>query len=142
MKRLLAILLIPAACAPACGAELLYRGTWSTTGNRKLDGEMTCAVTRVTKETWRGHFHGTYQGAPFEYKVDFAGPANDVKGTATIDGVPYRWRGRITGTQFKANFAGSYSGSFDLKREKRTASRAPASQPPSVAPAASRSREF
>ena len=129
MTRLLAILLIHLACLPACGAELVYRGTWTTTKNRKLEGEMSCAVTPVAKEAWRGHFHGTFQGAPFDYKVDFTGPAGNLKGTATVDGADYRWRGRMSREQFKANFSGvNYSGSFDLKRVEQAVSAPPRSR--------------
>lgn len=113
------ILLTFLACIICCGAmaqEFVYRGTWKTT-NRPLDGEMTCVVTPVAKEAWQGRFIGVWQGLPFDYTVDFVGPAYDLQGTATIDRAAYEWRGRIQRDRFKANFTGDrYEGSFDLRR--------------------------
>lgn len=54
---------------------------------------------------------------PFDYTVDFTGPVDDLRGRALIDGADYDWRGRLSRTEFKANFTGSrYLGGFDLNR--------------------------
>src|SRR5262245_17363815 len=112
-----------AACLPAARAEeLVYQGAWNTTS--KLDGVMTCVATQAAGQELKGRFSGTWQGAPFDYTVGFKGPPNDLRGTAMIDGVAYACRASISKKQFKANFAGGrYSGSFDLRRVEKTASR-------------------
>ena len=101
----------------ASGSELIYEGTWKTT-NRKLDGTMTCIITPVGKEAWKGRFYGIWQGVDFDYTVDFTGPRTALKGIATIDGAGYRWAARLEEHRFRANFNGDrYEGSFDLKRK-------------------------
>jgi hypothetical protein len=115
--RLLSVHLMLSACSVAAGAALEYQGTWHTT-NRKLDGRMTCVVTPIAKHEWEGRFYGTWQGVDFDYTVDFTGPASDLRGTATIDGASYKWKGRIDRKRFKGSFSGDrYKGSFDLKRK-------------------------
>lgn len=102
-------------------ADTVFEGDWLTT-NRKLDGKMTCVVTDLGNEKWRGRFYGVWQGVPFDYTVAFAGPAEDLRGTAQIDGADYVWKGRILpGDQpsFQGTFGGSrYEGSFALKEKK------------------------
>ena len=44
-------------------AETVFEGDWQTT-NRKLDGKMTCVVTDLGSEKWRGRFYGIWQAAP------------------------------------------------------------------------------
>jgi hypothetical protein len=105
-----------ALCASAGAEEYVYQGPWNTT-NRKLDGDMTCIVTPLARHEWQGRFYGTWQGVPFDYTVNFTGPAKDLRGTTTIDGASYEWRARIDRGRFLANFSGDrYTGSFDLKR--------------------------
>ena len=106
-------------------ADVTYEGTWNTT-NRKLDGPMTCVVTELGDEKWKGRFYGVWQGVAFDYTVAFAGPPSDLSGTAVIDGADYTWKGRIqkdsSGT-FQGTFGGSrYVGYFRLK-EKPAAKR-------------------
>tara|TARA_Y100000034_G_C6875327_1_gene400237 strand:- start:1332 stop:1538 length:207 start_codon:yes stop_codon:yes gene_type:complete len=60
---------------------------------------------------------GTWMGVKYDYNVDFTGPIDDLKGTATIDGASYTWKGTITKKKFKATFTGSrYTGYFDMDR--------------------------
>jgi hypothetical protein len=116
MRTLLVVAVLAMCPAVSSAQEHVYHGPWKTT-NRKLDGEMTCIVTPVWKEAWRGRFYGVWQGVPMDYTVIFTGPANALHGTANIDGAEYEWKGWITRQEFKANFGGDrYSGSFDLKR--------------------------
>jgi len=102
-------------------AETVFEGDWLTT-NRELDGKMTCVVTDLGDEKWRGRFHGVWQGVAFDYTVAFAGPEEDLRGTAQIDGADYVWKGKIRRCEqpsFQGTFGGSrYEGSFALK-EKR-----------------------
>src|SRR6476646_1324853 len=117
MKRILLLVVgMVAACSSvAVAEELVYEGVWNTT-NRKLDGVMTCVVTPVDTGTWQGRFYGTWQSVPFDYTVSFAGPAQDLRGAATIDGALYEWRGWITRRQFKGSFGGDrYAGTFALQ---------------------------
>jgi hypothetical protein len=80
---------------------------------------MACIVTPLAKNKWHGRFFGTWQGVDFDYKVDFQGPPDDLRGTASVDGVTYEWRGRIDPKSFRANFGGDlYNGSFELRRTK------------------------
>jgi len=106
---------------------MVYQGTWKTT-NRKLDGTMTCVVTPVASEKWKGRFYGTWQGVDFDYTVDMLGPPDKLHGTATIDGAAYEWKGWMKGDTFKTNFGGDrYTGSFELQKKKKSA--APAVTP-------------
>lgn len=116
-KHALLVGLLLSASGASAG-ELIYEGTWNTT-NRKLDGTMTCIITPVGKEEWKGRFYGTWQGVDFDYTVDFTGPPSALKGIATIDGAGYRWSARLEKKRFRANFNGDrYEGSFDLKRKE------------------------
>src|SRR5687768_17309386 len=72
----------------ASAQDYVFEGPWHTT-NRKLDGIMTCAVTDLGNEKWKGRFYGVWQGVPFDYTVAFAGKPSELKGTATIDGAHY-----------------------------------------------------
>src|SRR5205809_7674405 len=85
----------------ASGSDLVYEGTWVTT-NRKLDGPMTCVVTDLGDNKWRGHFYGAWQGVNFSYKVDFSGPPEKLRGRAVIDDADYEW----TGEMVKGRFTG------------------------------------
>ncbi len=117
-KALLTLLLLGSTAVASERTETVYEGTWLTT-NRKLDGTMTCVVTRMADEEWRGHFHGVWNGARFAYKVKFNGPADKLYGTAVIDGADYQWTGSMTERRFQGSFGGSrYAGSFDLRRKK------------------------
>jgi hypothetical protein len=114
--KLLAVVVMLVLCSAATAKELVYQGTWNTT-NRKLDGDMSCVVTLTARHELQGRFQGTWQGAPFDYMVHFTGTANDLRGTATIDGASYECRASINRERFRANFSGDrYTGSFDLKR--------------------------
>ena len=130
MRKLLAtIVLCPVLTGlfPLAGsaADVTYEGTWNTT-NRKLDGPMTCIVTDLGDERWKGRFFGIWQGVAFDYTVAFKGPASDLAGTAVIDGADYSWKGRIqkdSSATFQGTFGGSrYEGYFRLK-EKPAAKR-------------------
>jgi hypothetical protein len=106
-------------CCGAAAKDSVYEGKWNTT-NRKLDGTLTCVVTQKSSQELQGHFYGTWQHAPFDYTVQFTGPANDLRGTAIIDGAAYKCRAWITQEGFRANFNGDrYAGSFDLKRTEK-----------------------
>jgi len=114
--KLLPVVVLFLYCAGANAEELVYQGTWKTT-NRKLDGTVTCVVTELGNHEWHGRFYGTWQGTAFNYPVNFTGPANGLRGTATIDGAKYEWKGWMSSQQFKANFGGDrYNGSFDLRK--------------------------
>ena len=115
------ILLACVLSSPASAADALYEGDWRTT-NRKLDGRMTCAVTELGPEKWRGRFYGVWQGVPFDYTLDFAGPATALRGTARIDGADYVWTGKMSGDSFQGSFGGNrYTGHFQLaKRPGKT----------------------
>lgn len=103
---------------PIVAEELIYEGVWKTT-NRKLDGSMTCVVTSLGEEKWQGRFYGVWQGVDFDYTVKFEGPAEDLHGTASIDGAAYDWRARMNKDRLWANFSGDrYVGSFDLSRKQ------------------------
>jgi hypothetical protein len=109
----------------ACGAiasakDRVYEGTWVTT-NRQLDGTMTCIVTDLGDNRWRGHFYGVWFGREFSYQVEFSGPPERVHGQAVIDGADYDWTGEMTRTGwFKGKFGGSrYTGYFRLKQKDR-----------------------
>jgi hypothetical protein len=137
MRILLIVAVLAAFPAVSWAEEYVYHGPWKTT-NRKLDGEMTCIVTPLWNNAWRGRFYGVWQGVPMDYTVTFTGPVNALHGTANIDGAEYEWKGWITKQEFRANFGGDrYSGWFDLKRlpAKPSVTRRPDAhpfQPPSA----------
>jgi hypothetical protein len=114
------------------GNDAVYEGPWKTT-NRKLDGMMTCVVTDLGSDKWNGRFYGVWQGVPFDYRVPFAGPADKLRGTATIDGAHYDWTGAITseaGGSFRGTFGGNrYVGSFDLKPKAKVTAARPSHKP-------------
>lgn len=117
-KAILGLLLLTSVVGANERTESTFEGTWLTT-NRKLDGTMTCVVTRMADEEWHGHFHGVWNGASFAYKVKFSGPPEKLYGTAVIDGADYQWTGSMTERRFQGSFGGSrYAGSFDLRRKK------------------------
>jgi len=122
MKKTLMAWILLIAPAVAGAGERVYEGTWVTT-NRKLDGTLTCIVTELGDNRWRGHFSGDWQGMPFAYTVNFSGPPERLKGEAVIDGADYEWTGAIgegSPGWFKGSFGGSrYVGSFDLKQKSR-----------------------
>jgi hypothetical protein len=115
---LIGVLLVAPAAASA--KERVYEGTWITT-NRPLDGTMTCVVTELGENKWRGHFYGVWQGQSFSYVVDFSGPPDKLRGTATVDGAFYEWTGQMSTDApgwFKGSFGGTrYAGSFNLKQK-------------------------
>lgn len=113
-------LLLLVSFAPASAKELVYQGTWVTT-NRKLDGTMTCVVTDLGDNKWRGHFFGTWEGVRFSYEVNFSGPPEKLRGQAIIDGADYEWTGEMSNESpgwFKGKFWGNrYVGGFTLKQK-------------------------
>jgi hypothetical protein len=88
---------------------------------------MTCAVTDLGDEKWKGRFHGVWQGVPFDYTVAFTGSPSELRGTATIDGANYTWTGQISEEaprSFTGKFGGTrYTGYFDLKEKARSTAR-------------------
>jgi hypothetical protein len=124
-----------AVCAFACAlsfdsdtnaADRVYQGTWNTT-NRKLDGTMTCVVSEMGVQKWKGRFYGVWQGVPFDYTVNFAGTPDQLRGVATIDGAHYDWQGALTDdSRFTGRFGGTrYTGYFDLTRSREPAAAKP-----------------
>lgn len=127
LKSVPAFVVLASLAAPALAEDLVFEGPWRTT-NRKLDGIMTSVVTETAPEQWKGRFYGIWQGVKFDYTVTFTGPESDLRGTASIDGAHYDWKGsldRKSPGRFQGSFTGSrYTGSFDLQ-EKRSAKAAP-----------------
>jgi hypothetical protein len=121
MRNHLAGALLLLLTATSNARELVYEGTWVTT-NRPLDGTMTCVVTELAGNQWRGHFHGVWQGQAFSYTVVFTGSPEKLRGRAEIDGANYEWAGEMStapGGSFRGKFWGDrYDGSFVLKRVK------------------------
>jgi hypothetical protein len=127
MLRTFLSLAIALWCSSSLLAEdFVFEGPWHTT-NRRLDGIMTCEVREVSPEKWRGRFYGVWQGVAFDYTVAFSGPPTDLRGTASIDGADYTWKGKFEGekpgfTAFKGVFGGTrYTGHFEMKPKVRVA---------------------
>src|SRR5690242_6538635 len=120
MRNILLGLALLLPCAAAGAQERVYRGTCVTT-NRNLDGTMTCVVTPLGPNQWRGHFYGVWYGQKFSYKVVFRGPPAKLRGQAVIDGADYKWTGEMSNGSpgsFTGKFWGSrYRGSFTLKQK-------------------------
>jgi hypothetical protein len=120
MKKLLLSWLLLCSSVAATAKEVTYEGTWLTT-NRKLDGPITCVVTDVGDNNWRGHFYGVWQGVEFSYKVNFTVPPERLRGKAVIDGANYEWTGEMcqgAAGRFKGTFWGDrYFGSFTLRQK-------------------------
>jgi len=114
MRQFFAVFTLLLCSAAALAEDRVYEGTWNTT-NRPLDGTMTCVVTDLGDNHWRGVFSGVWQGQEFSYKVEFSGPPEKLRGKATIDGADYVWTGAM-GKEFTGQFTGNrYDGSFRLK---------------------------
>jgi hypothetical protein len=111
------VLFVPWAAASA--QERVYRGRWVAT-NRDLDGTMTCVVTPLGPNKWRGHFHGVWSGQKFSYRVVFRGPPDNLRGQAVINAARYKWTGEMSNGPsglFKGRFRSSrYKGYFTLKQ--------------------------
>lgn len=122
MRKTLIALIVLVVPAEASGQDVVYEGTWVTT-NRKLDSTMTCVVTDLGENRWRGHFYGEWQGVRFSYTVGFSGPPEKLQGKAIIDGADYEWTGTMSKEApgwFKGSFGGSrYVGSFTLKQKSK-----------------------
>src|SRR5438552_1471898 len=119
MRTILLGVLLLAPSGTAVAKELGYEGTWVTT-NRPLEGTMTCVITDLGNDTWRGRFSGVWEGQPFSYTVQFSGPPERLRGRAVIDGADYEWTGAMDADSFKGRFGGNrYEGSFSLKRKAR-----------------------
>ena len=112
---LFCILLFPAVLN---AKDYVYEGSWNTTRNIKLTGNMTCVIVSTGKERWQGVFTGVWQGSDFSYTVPFTGPAGDLRGTANIDGDEYSWAGKVDTAKFRGSFTGKYLGSFELLRKQ------------------------
>src|SRR5262245_49511683 len=69
------------ANAQVAPEQVVFRGPWHTT-NRKLDGVMTCVVTKIAEQEWRGRFSGTWNGVSFDHSVAFKGPPEALRGAA------------------------------------------------------------
>lgn len=125
MRATVAVLFVSLAIgAGANAADATYSGPWHTHRGKQLSGVMTVDVHADQVGQYRGRFHGVWQGVSFDYRVDFTGPLEDLRGSAMIDGASYNWRGVIVrgapgnGT-FNASFDGSrYAGSFEMRRVK------------------------
>ena len=117
-RLIVALFLVQAGAASA--GDRVYEGTWVTT-NRPLDGTMTCVVTELGENRWRGHFSGVWHGQAFAYTVVFSGPPERLRGRAVIDGADYEWTGEMaegSSGRFKGKYWGNrYEGSFTLKRK-------------------------
>jgi hypothetical protein len=120
MRSTLVILTLLGSSALAGAKDVVYEGTWLTT-NRRLDGPITCVVTDLGDNKWRGHFYGVWQGQEFSYKVTFSGPPEKLRGRTVIDGANYEWTGEMSQGprgQFNGTFWGNrYLGSFTLKQK-------------------------
>jgi len=120
---LLALLFTTSVSMSVAAQEMVFEGPWRTT-NRKLDGKMTCVVTKVGVEKWRGRFQGIWNGVAFDHTVDFSGPTSNLRGQATIDGANYTWSGAIDEQgprRFRGTFGGSrYEGLFELTQSIRS----------------------
>ncbi len=120
MKTILLGLVLLAPCAAATAEGRVYHGRWVTT-NRQLNGKMTCVVTPLGPNKWRGHFYGVWDGQSFSYKVVFRGPPAKLRGRARINGANYQWTGEMghgPAGSFKGKFWSSrYRGHFSLKQK-------------------------
>src|SRR5205085_1605590 len=108
MRIILTGLLLLVSSNVASAKDRVFEGTWVTT-NRSLDGRMTCVVTSLGDNKWRGHFYGVWQGQEFSYKVTFSGPPDQLRGAATIDGADYEWTGEM-GKESPGSFQGKFTG--------------------------------
>lgn len=118
MKYLSALVLLFAFLASAQAEDYIYEGPWKTT-NRKLDGIQTAVVKSVGIEKWEARFYGIWQGVDYDYNVKFTGKPDALRGTATIDGASYEWKGNVDQEKFEGTFTGDrYTGFFDMTRKK------------------------
>lgn len=128
LRKLLFVLLVLSSCGFAAAQK--FEGPWITPSYR---GILKCDLTDLGKDKkgvqrWKGRFYGYWQGINYSYNVQWTGPANKMKGTATIDGRPYTWTGKIlkkktksrgTVEEFTGEFRSalrSHTGTFKMSR--------------------------
>jgi hypothetical protein len=116
--KTLSLLIVLLGASVASANPYTFHGPWHTTANRQLVGTQTAVIERVSLEEWKGHFYGTWHGADFSYTVTFSGPPDALRGTAVVDGTPYKWTGSINQKKLRGKFHGGYTGSFDMDRRE------------------------
>lgn len=121
MRKLLWLVLAGSLSLAAFGEspfpqKFTFTGPWHTTSG--LAADMTCVVTWIDHGKWQGHFYGIWEGAPYEYTVNFTGTPQKLVGTARINGAKYQWEGNMDMGAFTAQYGGNrYSGGFTLYRK-------------------------
>lgn len=103
----------------ASADERVFQGRWN---NRRTgsNGTMTCTAAEVSPGQWQAVFRGTFQGKPFEHKVDFRSQASraglELAGTASIGGQRYQWKGALQESQLRGQYQASngWNGEFLL----------------------------
>jgi hypothetical protein len=122
MKNLLFTLLFLVGSSSVMANDFTYEGDWYTVRNRRLEGKMTSVVTWAGEKNgvdqWKGKFYGVWHGVRFSYDVVFSGKPDKLVGKATVDGVSYDWKGKLTKQNFTGEFESHrYDGTFSLKRK-------------------------
>ncbi|MGL4464910.1 MAG: hypothetical protein ACRC1K_22390 [Planctomycetia bacterium] len=111
------------AAAQAAEQEKVWKGTWK---NRKFNttGPLQCTAVSKDGKTWEAKFKGTFKGDPFEYPATFdavkKGAAQNLSGTAQLDGDRYQWTGSIKGKRLEGRFRSlkGNNGEFVLEEVK------------------------
>lgn len=118
MKYLIALLVV-LFCSVAQAEDYFFQGSWRA-DNRPIDGPMSCDFKTLGNNKYKAKFYGIWQGVPFEYNVTFSGTPDKLKGTATVDHVPYTWEGSADTDNFRGSYTSyRYHGSFTLKKAKK-----------------------
>lgn len=122
MNKYLIALLIVLLTSFAQAEEYAFHGSWEAS-NRPINGPMSCEFKSLGNYKYEARFYGIWQGVPFDYPVKFTGtPVKQgdkiikisLKGTATVDFVPYTWTGfadaeNLTGTYTSHRYVGSFA---------------------------------
>jgi hypothetical protein len=132
--RLLCWFVVFASLAQAA-EERTFEGQWN---NRRTgsSGTMTCAAQQVSPGQWTAVFRGSFQGSPFEYKVDFQSKesrsGSELAGTTTIDGKHYQWTGSLQASQLRGRYQASngWNGEFVLNETAASRRNVPMSVEP------------
>ena len=134
-KKLLISMILVALVGEATAQERTFQGRWN---NRRTgsSGTMTCSATELSAGQWKAVFRGTFQGSPFEYRVDFqsreARSGLQLVGNARIDGKQYEWSGTLQASQLRGQYRASngWNGEFVLNETAASRRKTPSSVEP------------
>lgn len=99
------------------GDRRAYSGGWVDTG-LPTDGPMSAGVEDLGGDRWRARFTGIWEGAKFDYVVEFAGKPDALQGEAKVNAAKYVWAGKLNEDEFVGSYRSNrgHDGTWRMKR--------------------------